>query len=284
MVEPYLQTLGNGLVVLEALHEKPRTQAELVEDLGMNRLTTYRVLRTLEVHRMVDQDPVSGRYSLAVKLWEYGVEFLANSGLRPKVEGPALELRGRWGDTVHVAVYDSGSVVYIHKLDGTEALRSYTALGGRAPARCVATGKALLAFQSETEVKRQITASLPAFTAATIQDEEILRRELEAIRAAKVAVNRGEWRAGVGGIASPILTSDGSAIGALGISGPVDRILDEMWQDRAEHIRTLAAGISASLVPSEKQQKWDHIYELGKPVGGLPVAGIWQEKAAQRGD
>ncbi|WP_411734453.1 IclR family transcriptional regulator [Paeniglutamicibacter sp.] len=59
---PASQTLSRGIRMLEILAEAngPKTIAELAEDLGVHRSIAYRILRTLESHRLVTRDE-SGR-------------------------------------------------------------------------------------------------------------------------------------------------------------------------------------------------------------------------------
>ena len=71
------------------------------------------------------------------------------------------------GESVHLAIYDSGEVVYIDKREGSQAVRAYSHVGGRAPAHCVATGKALLAFAGEAEWVRIARAGLERVLAAS---------------------------------------------------------------------------------------------------------------------
>lgn len=267
---PYLRTLGNGITVLEALKDGPLTIQELVDATGIARLTVYRILRTLEFHRLVAKDPASSQFRLALKLWEFSHASLAEGQRGPIITAQAEALRDRWGETVHVAVYEQGEVVYIKKLDGTMPLRSYTVLGGRAPARCVATGKALLAFQRPDEIERVAAGPLSAFSPRTITSAAELRSELEAIRGSLTAVNRGEWRAEIGGVASPILSPSGDPVTAIGLSGPVDRIQDEDGPARGEHVRRAAATIAASLAPQDAVDEVWRVYSLDPT--GAPTA------------
>jgi DNA-binding IclR family transcriptional regulator len=57
-----LQTLSRGLTALEILAEAdaPLTIAELAVRLGLHHSITYRIVRTLEHHRLVVRDPVGG--------------------------------------------------------------------------------------------------------------------------------------------------------------------------------------------------------------------------------
>jgi DNA-binding IclR family transcriptional regulator len=209
---------------------------------------------------MVRKEASTGRYRLRLKLWELGVASLFDSELRPAAAGPAEALRDEWGDTVHVAVYDEGDVVYVHKLDGTMPLRSYTAVGARAPAYCVATGKSLLAFQSEDERARMLACQRTAFTAATIIDDDEFRDELESVRESYTAVNRAEWRSDISGVGSPILDVNARAIGAIGIAGPVQRILDEGLDARLSSVRNAAAAVAAALAGPDDERMVDGLY------------------------
>ena len=63
---PASQTLSRGIRMLELLAEAsgPRTIAQLAEELGVHRSIAYRILRTLEDHRLVNRDE-SGRVQSA---------------------------------------------------------------------------------------------------------------------------------------------------------------------------------------------------------------------------
>ena len=57
--------------------------------------------------------------------------------------------------------------------------------------------------------------------------------ELDRVRQQGYAVNRGEWRASVWGIAAPVFDERQRVVAALGISGPAERI-------RARGVKRLA--------------------------------------------
>ncbi len=219
----YLQTLGRGLEMLEALRDGPRTVAWLTESLGLERSAAYRIVRTLEAHRYVTRTE-EGRYRLGLASWELGVRTTDVHDVRASAGREMSRLVEHFGETTHLSVYDRGEVVYVDRREGTQPIRSYTRLGGRAPATCVATGKALLAHQSDEEIDRVVTCALEAFTPVTMTRPAALRAQLREIRRGCPAVNRGEWREDVGGIALPVLDGTGQAIAAIGLSGPVHRI------------------------------------------------------------
>lgn len=222
----YLGTLANGLAVVEALVGRKLRLRELAETVGLPRQTTYRLVHTLIETGWLVRDS-DDAYSLSLHVWSLGVRSFGLTDLRRTLSPAVRSLSERFGETVHLAVYERGLVTYIEKEEGSHPIRSYTELAGRAPAYCVATGKALLAYQDELEVSAVVSGELQAFTPQTITDKKALVAELAETRQRGFAINRGEWREGVAGFAVPILSPAGEAIAGLGFSGPADRILPQ---------------------------------------------------------
>lgn len=223
-----LSTLANGLAVLEALVGGGLSLREIADEVGLPRQTTYRLVHTLMVMGWVDRNASGDRYGLSPRLWSLGVRSFKLTDLRDVLAPAVRALAADFGETVHLAIYDRGSTVYIDKRDGSLPIRSYTELGGRAPAYCVATGKVLLAHEGSREWEIVSSGGLNRFTELTITDPEELAAELTAVAAQGYAVNRGEWRAEVGGVAVPIVSPAGDVVAALGFSGPSDRILSQL--------------------------------------------------------
>jgi DNA-binding IclR family transcriptional regulator len=147
-------------------------------------------------------------------------------------------------ETAHYAVYDHGWAVYVEKVDGSHPVRFYTAVGGRSPAYATATGKALLAWQSEDEIRR-VGEEAEGFTPTTHADAEAVVSMAAEVREQGYSINKGEWRAGVWGIAAPVFSSDGSVVAAIGISGPDNRISRDV-DHFTQLVRAAASALSAS--------------------------------------
>jgi len=223
-----LSTLANGLAVLEELVGKPSTLRQLAQDVGLPRQTTYRLIHTLTTLGWVDRNRTDDTYSLSPRLWSLAARSFDLTDLRGSLAPTVRQLADTYGETVHLAVYDRGSVVYVDKQDGSHPIRSYTQLGGRAPAYCVATGKVLLAHKGPAEWDAVCAVGLVAHTDVTVSDPDRLRAELRGVERCGYAVNLGEWRAGVGGVAVPIASATGEVVAALGFSGPSDRIRPQL--------------------------------------------------------
>lgn len=198
---------------------------ELSRAVALPRQTTYRLVRTLVELGWAQREPTTDTYSLTSRVWSLGVRSFQLTDARDELSPAVHQLADEYGETVHLGAYESGYVVYIDKADGSDPIRAYSQLGGRAPAYCVATGKALLAYQPDHE-RDQVMSHLSAHSPRTIVDPDKMSAELDQIRQRGYAINSGEWRATVGGIAVALRDPSGQVVAGLGFSGPVERIID----------------------------------------------------------
>lgn len=183
-----------------------------------------------------------GHYRVTLQLWRIGAGALDYERVRERVVPVLRWLVDATGETAHYSVYEDGMAVYVEKIEGLHPVRAYTSVGGRSPAHASATGKALLAWQDEAELRRVAAAAQPFTDRTHVGVEEILKH-LEEIRGAGYAVNRGEWRADVWGVAAPIFGKTGKIEGAVGISGPVVRVKTTL-RSSVEAVRSAAQKLS----------------------------------------
>jgi IclR family transcriptional regulator, KDG regulon repressor len=240
------KTFLKGLMLLETLaqSEKPRGVTELSQEMGLTKSNVHRTLATLVSRGYVRKDPVLGRYEMTIRLWEVASKILNRLSLKPAASPFMQHLAAHTHETVHLSILDGLDVVYIDKIDSPEPVRAYSVIGGRSPAYCVATGKAMLAFQSPEFLAEIPFAGLPRFTERTVTQKDVFLREMERIRQNGYSVNRGEWRATVRGIAAPIFGVEGQVVGAVGLSGPGDRFNENKLRQYAPRILEAGEGIS----------------------------------------
>ena len=70
---------------------------------------------------------------------------------------------------------------------------------------------------------------------------------MQKIKKLKFAINRGEWRESVHGLAAPILDSSGSVIAAIGVSGPANRLPLVKLKEMARLVTDSADALSVNL-------------------------------------
>lgn len=237
------KTLTKGLALLEVLsqEEAPVGITELARALSLTKSNVHRLLGTLVACGYVET--AGGKYSATLKLWQVGSPVLRRLEIKSVARPHLDQLAEATRETVHLSILDGDEVLYIDKIDSPQPVRAYSEIGGKAPAYCVATGKALLAF-------RAMDVPLPKLvphSRATIVDPLRLRVELEAIRARGYAINKGEWRDSVHGAAAPIWGSGGAVIAAVGISGPADRLTSVALRKMIPLVTRAARDISTKM-------------------------------------
>jgi IclR family transcriptional regulator, KDG regulon repressor len=241
-------TLLKGLAVLELLSRSDRALnlTQIGQELQMVKSNVHRLMQGLVETGFVVRDELAGTYVPSVKLWELGSAVLGKLNLRRHAEGQMQALMDATGESVHLSVLDGTEVVYVHKLDSADPIRAYTQIGGRVPAHCVATGKVQLAF-GHGHALQAACASLRRHTSHTIIDRAAFVEDLGQVRSRGFAVNRGEWREAVWGIAAPIMDSCGFVIAAIGISGPASRFRDDVIGSWSDSVIGAASEISDAL-------------------------------------
>jgi len=241
-------TLIKGIGLLEVLARAERAMGvtELATRMGIGKSNVHRLLQALVGLGYVRREGAEGTYAATIRLWELGSAVLGNLDLNRAAQPWMAWLLDRTRETVHLSVLDGDEVVYVHKLDSPEPVRAYSSIGGRAPAHCVATGKAMLAWAGEPALAALATR-LRTYSPRTITEPADFLRELERIRQHGFAVNRGEWRESVGGLAAPVRGPTGAVIAAVGISGPIDRLRPATVKALAGDVMRAADGMRAAL-------------------------------------
>lgn len=218
-------TLIKGLKLLELLarSQAPMGVTELAQELALPKSNVHRLLQALIDLGYARQIADTRRYCASIRLWELGSAVLAHLDLKRVAQPCMSRLQVQTHEAVHLSVLDGDEVVYVHKIESDEPVRAYSEIGGRAPAHCVATGKALLAWQGDQALNSR-SARLTRHSPRTVVDPAAFLREMNRIRQQGYALNRGEWREAVGGVAAPIRSGLGQVIAAIGISGPLPRL------------------------------------------------------------
>lgn len=243
---PPNRSVSNALSILELLAAdgQPLGVTDIARTLNLSVAGAYRLLSTLQARGYVEQDGETARYSVGV-----GAFALAHlSGARRDLRAVALphmaELNEVTGETVHLAVYDRGDVICIEKVDSRHPVAPTSSIGTRAPAFCVAAGRALLAFQPRHEIERVLSQPRASFTEHTVTERAEIDRQLEATRRDDYAVNVEGWRVGVGGIAAPVRDYSGHVRATVSCIAPVTRLGRDRRRTLIRETGRAAAAIS----------------------------------------
>ncbi|MFP5404910.1 MAG: IclR family transcriptional regulator [Gammaproteobacteria bacterium] len=242
-------TIAKGLAVIEWLARQQRDcrVVDVANAFGLPRSNAHRTLQTLVECGWAVQDPATSAYRASLRLFELGALVYEAAEiatlLRPRLAGLARAT----GETIHLTTLDGAEVLYLDKFDSPLPVAAYSRIGGRAPAYCVASGKALLAAADlDADALRALFGTLVAHTPNTITDFEVLREELQRIRTRGYADNREEWREGVCGLGVPVFNARREAVAVVGMSVPTIRFSQAQARSFAEQL--MACGREASVM------------------------------------
>jgi IclR family transcriptional regulator, KDG regulon repressor len=244
------KTLAKGLIVLEALAQAgaPCGVSDLAASLGISKSNTHRLLNTLVETGFASA--VDGRYAPSLKVWELGTKVIDGFDVREMARPAMTRLVRETAESVRLTVLDPKSleVIYIDTIDSPQDVRTFTEIGGRAPAHCTSSGKVMLAYQDEAVIRR-LARKLKPYTQWTIVDPAELLRHLKRVRATGYALNQREYSPQVSGVAAPIFDPEGHVIAALSIAAPADRLPAARLKQVTARLCEAAASVSARMRP-----------------------------------
>jgi DNA-binding IclR family transcriptional regulator len=196
------------VAILSAVADEPATLAELVTRTGIPRATAHRLAVALEGHRLVRRAE-DGSWTPGPGLAE-----LARGGtdLADVVQRHLVTLRDASGESAQFYVREGASRVCIAAAERTSGLRDTVPVGARLPMTAGSAAHALLAFTPVDEVNRLLPNA--SFTARTLLD----------VRRRGWAHSVAEREPGVASLSAPVRDASGAVLGAVSISGPVERL------------------------------------------------------------
>ena len=162
------------------------------------------------------------------------------------------------GETLHLALLDHQTVLYINIIESQRAIRMGYKIGTRAPVHCTAVGKALIAFQPQEVIEATIAHGLPGRTTATITDPRAFRQELAEVRARGYALEDEEIETGLRSIAAAVRNYSGNVVAAIGIAGPAHRMTKKVLLSYARDLVEAADAVSLRLGYQPMQMQLVH--------------------------
>jgi len=201
--------------------------SELAREMKMSKGAVHRYLQTLVDEGYAVNE--NGTYKLAMRFLDYGTyvrdEYPFNDYIQPKVR----QLAEQTGERVQYLVEEHGRGIYLHRERGQNAVETDARVGKIVYLHTTSPGKAILSQMSDERVTEIVAEhGLVAQTSQTITDRERLFEELADIRDRGYAINKQEHISGLVAIGVPITGPNDEILGGLSVSGPANRIKDEI--------------------------------------------------------
>jgi DNA-binding IclR family transcriptional regulator len=216
---------------------------EIARRLVVHPSTASRLLGTLAAAGLIERDEATARYRLGARI--VGLAAVAVDRLpvvsqaRPELE----HLSAVTAETVNLAIRDGAHVVYVDQVTPAQTVVMASWVGRRSPVHASSSGKVLLAFGDARARDVVSRRRLEALTSRTVTDPARLADVLRQVRRQGYAASVGELEEGLVTIAAPVL-ADGSAVAAISVSGPTNRLPTRDVPHLARQVMDAAAAAS----------------------------------------
>jgi IclR family transcriptional regulator, acetate operon repressor len=210
---------ATALLALVVESGAPRTFSSLVDELGIARSTTWRLLGALEGNGLVQRDH-TGAFRPGSLFVRYAARPSAVHDLA-ELARPTLERLGELTEeAVDLAVARGNELVEIARVESRHVLGASRRVDVAEAPHCTALGKVLCAHG----VLAMPEGRLERRTPHSPVDRGRLARELAEVRRLGWAASVDELEVGLAGVAAPVRAIDGAVVAAIAVAGPTGRI------------------------------------------------------------
>lgn len=206
--------IDKSMAVIDALAQGPCTTSELVERTGITRATVHRLATALELHGLVRRS-ADGRFALGYRFVSLARTIDGLAALCDAAAPHLESLSEQSGESAQLYVRDGKDRVCIDVAESAHGLRTIVAVGARLTLERGSAGRAL-----------------------THADEGL-------------ATSVGEREPGVASVSAPILDHQGTVIGAISVSGPIDRMSTDPAQRFGPLVLEAADAVAKQLSPAQ---------------------------------
>jgi len=222
---------------------------QLASELGLTKATVHRLLNTMERFELIERNAEGERYRLGLKLHQLGNKAVESRTLRSEAHRLLLEMSQRSRESVSLSLPTPGGVICLDRFDSPHTIITVrTPVGAMFPAHCTASGKAVLAYMTEDEIREIIKKrGLQSYTPFTITQLSDLKENLRLIRQRGYAVDHQELERGLSGVAAPVLGAHERVVAGVGIAGPTLRFRGKELAEKVNLVTEIAARLAMAL-------------------------------------
>jgi DNA-binding IclR family transcriptional regulator len=219
-----VQVLDRAVLVLDTIaSEGPCSLAELVETTGLPRPTAHRLAVALVRLGLLARD-ADGRFAVGGRLAGWGAA--ANRRLADAARPVLADLADATGESAQLYVREGDQRVCVCVHERPSGLRDTVPLGAVLPLERGSGGKVLLAWAGDTD------------------RFEVDPAALTGVRRRGWAQSVGEREAGVASVSAPVYAADGDVVGAISVSGPIERLGPHPGRRLSRAVREAAGRLS----------------------------------------
>lgn len=245
------QSVDKALKIIEYMAEirTPMKLQELSQKIGFPPSTILRLLTSLIDMGYVYQDKETLKYSLTLKFCKIGDSVKSSLNVTEMVHPYLLDISNQSGEVTYFAIEQGMMLVYLDAIGGIN-MQNYNLrrIGRVAPLHATSIGKLLLLNYDDNKLEKLIsTKGLTKYTENTCDTYEALKVELEQIRKQGYALDNQECEEGIRCISMPVRDYTGRVLGGISISGSINRIVPERYDELLQILEPVCKIISQKL-------------------------------------
>jgi DNA-binding IclR family transcriptional regulator len=252
-----IQSIGRAKAILDVLADQPAwvRLKDIALRTGLVKATVFNLTSALADVGLVEHDPAQGAYRLGLQALVYGRAVERRLDIVGIMRPYLTRLCAETLETVNLALPGPLDSVIVESLEGSQSVRVTSYAGTRASYHATACGRALLAFDPESE-RRHLAdlGPLRQLTPHTTTELSALESILSACRRDGYVCEVEENEIGGACVAAPVLVS-GRPAAAVSIAGPAFRMTETKR-------RELGSNLVAALRPAARE------LEAAMAIGG----------------
>ena len=242
-----VRSVERAIQILEFVGERPRSQTEVAEHIGVHRSTALRLLKTLNEGGLTRRNE-HRLYSVGYRMAGLAQQALEQFNLTNLAHADLERLSVDCGHTVHLAELSGSRIVYADKIEPVRSVRLYSQVGQLVPFHTSGVAKAILAFQPDTFVEEVLAGyEYTLHTPTTINSTEALKEELLRVKERGWSVDDAEFEDFVNCIAAPIRDAHSRVIAAASITTLRAKANLKQLQELLPELLATTASISKEL-------------------------------------
>lgn len=223
------------------------TLADVSSILDLPKTTAHRLLKGLVRAGLAAEGDAGRSYSVGDRLTRL-LHAGADDGWYASLAGPHLRaLTESSTETCYLARLIGSRVVVAVSYSPDVRWRGYVQPGIEMPINAAATGKAIMAFQSKELIAEALSHDLPKPTINSRTSKKWIEQEFAKVRTTGYATCVGEIDEGLAAISVPVILPSGAVLHSVGMTGPLERIMNKQLPSRLAALKATAATLAKAL-------------------------------------
>jgi DNA-binding IclR family transcriptional regulator len=202
------------VALLDALASGRSSPVKLAQETGIARSSVYRIAAALQKYAVV-QRTESGEFVLGMRVLSWGAAAMRGISWLPEIQEAIGLLHEETGESVQFYVRDGRERLCVAAIDRPTGLGETVPVGSRLSLTAGSGAKVLLAWSDDR-----------------LEFPDMDQAELERTRIEGTAYSIAEREVGLASVSAAVMIGPDRLLGALTVSGPMQRITGNMEQLR----------------------------------------------------